>query len=50
MSDLRLPPGSEVASADLQVLQVAEAGPWSLVAALDPLAPRSPDPGPTSDC
>ena len=50
MTDLRPPPGSEAASAELQVLLVAEAGLWRTEAALDPRAPRSPGPGPTSDC
>ena len=50
MTDLRPLPGSEAASADLQVLQVTEAGLWSLEAALDPQAPRSLDQGLTSDC
>ena len=50
MIDLRPPQGSEAAFADLQVLQVTEAGLWSLEAALDPQAPMSLGQGLTSDC
>ena len=50
MIDLRPLPGSEAASADLQVLPVTEAGFWRLEAALDPQAPMSLGQGLTSDC